>query len=217
MLGSTSPCVWYSVGSDYVDLILGVLENAAAEHVPCLHGVGAGRAGVNIRVARNREFPLPQKLRDILQQRFIGMLLMGEPDSGKTTLLRGVARELAKQNRAVAVIDERREIFPSEESAALPLDILSGIPKGQAVQMALRTLSPQVILLDELGGMDELYALEQGLFSGVEFIATLHAASWEEAARRPQVQYLQKCGALHVAVLLKGRTAPGQLKEVRAS
>ena len=172
---------------------------------------------VNIRVARNREFPLPQKLRDILQQRFIGMLLMGEPDSGKTTLLRGVARELAKQNRAVAVIDERREIFPSEESAALPLDILSGIPKGQAVQMALRTLSPQVILLDELGGMDELYALEQGLFSGVEFIATLHAASWEEAARRPQVQYLQKCGALHVAVLLKGRTAPGQLKEVRVS
>ena len=172
---------------------------------------------VNIRVARNREFPLPQKLRDILQQRFIGMLLMGEPDSGKTTLLRGVARELTKQNRAVAVIDERREIFPSEESATLPLDILSGIPKGQAVQMALRTLSPQVILLDELGGMDELYALEQGLFSGVEFIATLHAASWEEAARRPQVQYLQKCGALHVAVLLKGRTAPGQLKEVRVS
>ena len=117
----------------------------------------------------------------------------------------------------MAVIDERREIFPSEESAALPLDILSGIPKGPAVQMALRTLSPQVILLDELGGMDELYALEQGLFSGVEFIATLHAASWGEAARRPQVQYLQKCGALHVAVLLKGRTAPGQLKEVRVS
>ena len=37
---------------------------------------------VNIRVARSREFPLPQKLRAILQQRFVGMLLMGEPDSG---------------------------------------------------------------------------------------------------------------------------------------
>ncbi len=117
---------------------------------------------------------------------------MGNPDSGKTTLLRGVARELAKQNRAVAVIDERREIFPSEESAALPLDILSGIPKGQAVQMALRTLSPQVILLDELGGLEETMALEQGFFSGVEFIATLHAATPEEATLRPQVQYLHK-------------------------
>ena len=65
---------------------------------------------VNIRVARSREFPLPQKLRDILQQRFVGMLLMGEPDSGKTTLLRGIARELASRERAVAVIDERREL-----------------------------------------------------------------------------------------------------------
>ena len=193
------------IAAGYVTLSCGCRAGLAGQFY-CAPGQSAvlqELRSVNVRVARNREFPLPQKLRDILQQRFIGMLLMGEPDSGKTTLLRGVARELAKQNRAVAVIDERREIFPSEESAALPLDILSGIPKGQAVQMALRTLSPQVILLDELGGMDELYALEQGLFSGVEFIATLHAASWEEAARRPQVQYLQKCGALHVAVLLK--------------
>lgn len=38
--------------------------------------------------------------------------------------------------------------------------------------MALRSLSPQVILLDELGGLDEVTALEQGLFSGVDFIAT---------------------------------------------
>ena len=207
------------IAAGYVTLSCGCRAGLAGQFY-CAPGQSAvlqELRSVNIRVARNREFPLPQKLRNILQQRFIGMLLMGEPDSGKTTLLRGVARELAKQNRAVAVIDERREIFPSEESAALPLDILSGIPKGQAVQMALRTLSPQIILLDELGGMDELYALEQGLFSGVEFIATLHAASWEEAACRPQVQYLQKCGALHVAVLLKGRTVPGQLKEVRVS
>ena len=117
---------------------------------------------------------------------------MGEPDSGKTTLLRGVARELAKQNRAVAVIDERREIFPSEESAALPLDILSGIPKGQAVQMALRTLSPQVILLDELGGMDELYALEQGLFQrGWNLSPHFHAASL--GRRLPAVRRCSIC------------------------
>lgn len=170
---------------------------------------------VNLRIARCREFPLPQELRNILQKRFVGLLLAGEPDSGKTTLLRSIARELAGQEHAVTVIDERREVFPEEECGPLPIDILSGVPKGQAVQMALRTLSPQVILLDELGGMDELYALEQGLFSGVEFVATLHAASWGEAARRPQVQYLQKCGALRAAALLRGRAAPGQIKEVR--
>ena len=150
-------------------------------HTLCGGGVGvAGRyvdrdgqtvlqqvQGLNLRIARAVPVQLPDELLVQLKKHFIGMLLVGEPDSGKTTLLRGIARELASRERAVAVIDERREIFPSEETAALPLDILSGVPKGQAVQMALRTLSPQVILLDELGGMDELYALEQGLFSGV--------------------------------------------------
>ena len=97
------------------------------------------------------------------------------------------------------------------EAAAIGAEDLRAPPVYPPLQQ------PLADALDELGGLDELYALEQGLFSGVEFIATLHAASWEEAAHRPQVQYLQKCGALHVAVLLKGRTAPGQLKEVRVS
>ena len=200
------------IAAGYVTLSCGCRAGLAGQFY-CAPGQSAvlqELRSVNIRVARNREFPLPQKLRDILQQRFIGMLLMGEPDSGKTTLLRGVARELAKQNRAVAVIDERREIFPSEESAALPLDILSGIPKGQAVQMALRTLSPQVILLDELGGMDELYALEQGLFSGVgrgcpppagAVSAKVRCAPCGSASERPHCAGAAERGACFVKTL----------------
>lgn len=169
---------------------------------------------VNLRIARDRVIELPEELRAALQTHFIGMLLVGEPSSGKTTLLRSIARELVGQKRLVSVIDERRELF-AESSGGHALDVLSGIAKGQAVQMALRTLSPQVILLDELGGMDEVAALEQGLFSGVDFVATLHAATPEEAIGRPQVQALQARGGLHVLVWLAGRTAPGQIREVR--
>ena len=153
-----------------------------------------------------------------MQTHFIGMLLVGEPGSGKTTLLRSMARELVRQKKLVSVIDERRELFSGSSRRKTPgeaLDVISGIPKGQAVQMALRTLSPQILLLDELGGLDEVTALEQGLFSGVDFIATLHAASPEEAVGRPQVQALQSRGALHVLVWLKGRAEPGQVREVR--
>ena len=157
---------------------------------------------------------LPQELTAALRGHFIGMLLAGEPDSGKTTLLRSIARELIHQHRTVSVIDERRELFAGQP-AGEALDLISGLPKGQAVQMALRTLAPQVILLDELGGMDEVRALEQGLFSGVDFIATLHAATPEEATMRPQVQYLMERGAVRVLVWLTGRTSPGQIGEVR--
>ena len=57
--------------------------------------------------------------------------------------------------------------------------------------------------------------LEQGLFSGVDFVATLHAATPEEATMRPQVKYLMERGAVRVLVWLTGRQAPGCIGEVR--
>ena len=174
---------------------------------------------LNLRIARQKQAVLPVQLCRALQGHFTGMLLVGEPDSGKTTLLRAVARHLSARGTAVAVLDERRELFPEVGSAsdkdALALDVLSGLAKGEALQMALRTLSPKVILLDELGGMDEVLTLEQGFFSGVDFVASLHAASFEDAARRPQVQYLREHGMLRVLVLLEGCRTPGRIREVR--
>ena len=169
---------------------------------------------VNLRIAREKAVPLPQELTAALRGHFIGMLLVGEPGSGKTTLLRSIARELVRQQKILSVIDERRELFAGNAPGEA-LDVLAGLPKGQAVQMALRTLSPQVILLDELGGLDEVTALEQGLFSGVDFVATLHAATPEEATMRPQVKYLMERGAVRVLVWLTGRQAPGCIGEVR--
>ena len=117
--------------------------------------------------------------------------------------------------RRACVVDERCEIFPPGDSEKMPpLDLLSGIPKERAVQMALRTLSPQVILLDELGTLAETAALEQGFYSGVDFVASVHAASVKEAARRPQVQALQRHGMLRAFVLLHGCTAPGKVRQV---
>lgn len=174
---------------------------------------------LNLRIARQKSIALPEMLREILQKPFTGLLIVGEPDSGKTTLLRAIAHFLTQQKKLTTVIDERNEIFPSQNRLTAqniePVDVISGIAKDRAVQMALRTLSPQVILLDELGGMQEVEALEQGLFSGVDFVATLHASSPEEALRRPQVQALKKRDALRAMVLLRGRRFPGQVKEVR--
>ena len=66
----------------------------------------------------------------------------------------------------------------------------------------------------ELGTLAETAALEQGFYSGVDFVASVHAASVEEAARRPQVQALQRHGMLRVFVLLHGCTTPGKVRRV---
>lgn len=169
---------------------------------------------LNLRIARSCAICLPPELDKLLEQHFTGLLVVGEPGSGKTTLLRTIARTLAERQRLVAVVDERGELFPPEQPLP-PLERVGGVDKARAVQMALRTLAPQVILLDELGSLEETMALEQGFFSGVEFVASVHAATLEDALQRPQVRVLQQQGALRFLVLLEGRCAPGRIREIR--
>ena len=122
---------------------------------------------------------------------------------------------LPLSQRLVAVVDERNELFPPEQPLP-PLERIGGVDKARAVQMALRTLAPQVILLDELGGLEETRALEQGFFSGVDFIASLHAPDAAQAQCRPQVQALLQRGMLRQLVVLAGRETPGCIREVCA-
>lgn len=170
---------------------------------------------LNLRIARSCVIPLPPALDKLLEQHFTGLLVVGEPGSGKTTLLRTIARTLAERQRLVAVIDERGELFPPEGPLP-PLERIGGVDKARAVQMALRTLAPHVILLDELGSLEETMALEQGFFSGVDFIASIHAPDAAQAQCRPQVQALLQRGMLRQLVILAGRETPGCIREVCA-
>ena len=176
--------------------------------------VGGCRAGIAGRfVVRNGQLVL-QKITSV-NFRIARLLIAGEPGSGKTTLLRRVAEELGIAGRTTAVIDERGELFPEIFGPVPPnVDVLAGVPKEAAIQMALRTLSPQVILLDELGGTGESAAVERGFFGGVDFIASIHASGFEDARRRPQVSYLLQRGIIKYFVLLRGKRTPGEIQEM---
>ena len=79
--------------------------------------------------------------------------------------------------------------------------------------MALRSLAPQVLIVDELGTAEETGRLEQGFFSGVGIIATLHASSLEQARQKPQFRFLAEHGMLQYACQLEGRQAPCKIRE----
>ena len=180
------------------------------------HGITLQKVtSLNLRIARSCTIRLLPVLDKLLEQHFTGLLVVGEPGSGKTTLLRTIARTLAERQRLVAVVDERNELFPPEQ-ALPPLERIGGVDKARAVQMALRTLAPQVILLDELGSLEETMALEQGFFGGVDFIASIHAPDAAQARCRPQVQALLQRGMLRQLVVLAGRETPGCIQEVCA-
>lgn len=65
-------------------------------------------------------------------------------------------------------------------------DLLSGCPKGEGILMALRSLSPDLILCDEVGKEEEIRAVSMALNSGVPVVATIHASTLEELLARPK-------------------------------
>ena len=80
---------------------------------------------LNLRIARSCAICLPPELDKLLDQHFTGLLVVGEPGSGKTTLLRTIALTLAERQRLVAVVDERKELFPPEQPLP-PLERIGG-------------------------------------------------------------------------------------------
>ncbi len=114
-----------------------------------------------------------------------GMLIYSPPGVGKTTALR-VLTSLVGGGRCpeqVAVIDERCE-FVVEDYKNSSVDILRGYKRAEGMEIALRTLSPSVIVVDEVGRKKEVDAMLDSLNSGVKIVASAHAGSYEELEKR---------------------------------
>ena len=127
-------------------------------------------------------------------------IIFAPPSGGKTTFLRDAARRLSLDGKSVCVIDERSELFSVTDGTpafdtGLGLDILSGFPKAKGIQQALRTLSPQVIICDEIGTEDEASEIVNALGCGVSVIISAHADSEQALRKRPAIMKLEQSGA----------------------
>lgn len=112
------------------------------------------------------------------------MIIYSPPGVGKTEALRSLAKILSsgKHKRRVAVIDQRREFIP-EDYVGCHLDLLVGYSKPDGVEVALRNLSPEVIITDELGSRDAEY-LQRAVSCGVPVVTTVHAGNLEDMKSR---------------------------------
>ena len=129
-----------------------------------------------------------------------GMLIYSPPGVGKTTALRALAHRIGSERLGVrvAVVDERCE-FSERDYRDCEVDILRGYKRREGVEIATRTLSPGLIVIDEIGS-DDAESLLDVVKCGIPLIATAHAASFEEVRAKPALRRLYSSSVFSVFV-----------------
>ena len=111
------------------------------------------------------------------------ILIYSPPAVGKTTILRDLIEKLSKTDIRFTVIDTREEIItPYNENANF--DIFVSYPKGQAIEMAVKSMTPQLIICDEISTEIEANAVLKAVHNGVKLIATTHSSSFFELSSK---------------------------------
>ena len=141
-----------------------------------------------------------------------GMLIYSPPAIGKTTALRALAEEISK-TKHVCIIDERGEFDPDRFQFA---SVLSGYEKALGIEIAVRTHSPELIMIDEIG-MGESEALMSVLSAGIPVIATVHSGSVEGLLLKPSVAPLIKAGMFSVLLGIERNSRGYKLNKTNIS
>lgn len=214
----------YSMHSHYVDILNGyvTLPNGSRvgicgtavfdnENVKGITDINC----INIRIPRTVRGVSEPIFKNILSNGLSSIIIAGSPSSGKTTMLKDLAYQLSSgilgKYYKICVVDERKEIFPDRKNLEVlgaNTDVILGFPKAKGISIAVRTLSPDVIICDEIGMYDEIDEIIAGMNTGVCFILTIHANSISDLNNKKAFRMLWNNGGVENVVLLKGSESP---------
>lgn len=144
-------------------------------------------------------------------------LIISPPAEGKTTMLRDIVRQLSYKGYRVSVVDERREIAALSEGRSpfdlgFNTDVLEGADKAEGMLMVLRSMSPEVIVTDELGKQADTDAIKNIINSGAAVIATVHGRNLDMVKRRGDLK--EMLGYFDLVITLSRRNGAGTVEEI---
>lgn len=160
------------------------------------------------------------------ENRIFNTIIISPPKCGKTTILRDIARNISNgmnsiglYGRKVAVIDERSEIGAChfgipQNDLGMRTDILDNCLKKEGMIMAIRSLSPEILICDEIGTKGDVEALLMAFNSGVNIITSIHGFTIEDLYKRKVFYELLDNGIIERAIVLSSRKGVGTIENI---
>ncbi|MBA5850622.1 stage III sporulation protein AA [Clostridium sp. cel8] len=184
-------------------------------------------SSVNIRICREIigcSQDIMKYIKD--EETVLNTIIISPPKCGKTTLIRDIARNLSNGMKSlkfkgikVCVIDERSEIGACSRGVpqldvGVRTDVLDGCLKSEGIIMAIRSMSPDVIICDEIGSYKDMESIITALNSGVYLITTIHGYGIDDLYNRPVFKDIVENKVFKRAVVLSNRKGAGTVEYI---
>ncbi|WP_411504186.1 stage III sporulation protein AA [Brevibacillus centrosporus] len=179
----------------------------------------------NIRIAREKKGAATKVMPYLFDGgKLQNTLLISPPQCGKTTLLRDMARSISygsewASSRKVGIVDERSELAGClqgvpQRDVGPRTDVLDACPKAAGMMMLIRSMSPDVLIVDEVGRPEDGEAVWEAIHAGVAVICSAHGADVSEVSQRPMLGKLIQYGAFSRYIVLSRAQGVGTIQAI---
>ncbi|TMU86605.1 stage III sporulation protein AA [Bacillus sp. BHET2] len=180
----------------------------------------------NIRIARQKLGIAGSIFPYVYDKGWKQTMLIGSPQTGKTTLLRDLARMIStgvpEKNippYKVGIVDERSEIAGCVNGIPQLMfgprvDVLDACPKAEGMMMLIRSMSPDVLIVDEIGRIEDGQAIQEAVNAGITLVMTTHGSTFEEVRKRPVIKDIVNLNTIERFIELRRGNDPGKVHEV---
>lgn len=177
---------------------------------------------INIRVSHQIKNCANSIIDYIIKPEIMHTMIISPPACGKTTLLRDIIRKISDGDsenfigQTVGLVDERSEIAGCymgipQNDVGVRTDVLDGCPKSLGMLILLRSMSPKVIAVDEIGKENDINAIDDIINSGIKIICTVHGKNLQEISTKPILGDLLTRKIFQRYIVLSYNDVPGKV------